>query len=211
MGFSVVGPGRFIGSGHPDSREDDIRPPLLGLIESEDAGVTWERLSLHGEADFHALSAAHDRIYGYDSTSGTFMVTEDKKEWDHRSRPPILGFAADPADQDTVVATTPQGPVLSADGGRTWTPLAGAPPLAVVAWQKGVGLFGVAVDESVHRSDDGGRTWQETGLSGGEPEALTVDTAGGAARLHVAMSGKGVVVSADGGRTFKTRYAEAGG
>lgn len=211
MGFSVVGPGRFIGSGHPDFREDDVRPPLLGLMESHDAGITWKRLSLHGEADFHALSAAHDRVYGHDSTSGTFMVTNDKETWDRRSRLPMIGFAVDPDDADRVVATTPEGPQLSADGGRTWTSLAGAPPLAVVAWRAGAGLFGATGDGSVHRSGDGGRTWARTGSVGGEPEALSVDTAGGTARLHVAVSGKGIVVSVDGGRTFTTRYAETGG
>jgi photosystem II stability/assembly factor-like uncharacterized protein len=211
MGFSVVGPGRFIGSGHPDFREDDVRPPLLGLIESDDAGVTWDRVSLHGEADFHALQAAHDKVYGYDSTSGTFMVTEDKQTWDRRSRLQLLAFAVDPADPDRVVAATLQGPVASADGGRTWTPLTGAPPLAVVAWQTGAGLFGVGVDGSVHRSGDGGRSWARAGEVGGQPEALTVDTVEEATRLHVAVADRGIVVSTDGGRTFTTRYAEAGG
>ena len=211
MGFSVVGPGQFIGSGHPDPLEDDVRPPLLGLIESDDAGLTWDRLSLHGEADFHALVAAHGQVYGYDSTSGTFMVTGDKKEWDRRSRLPMLGFAVDPADPDKVVAATPDGPVVSADGGRTWTPLAaGAPPLAVLSWTEGTGLFGAAGDGTVHRSGDGGRTWQRTGSVGGEPEALAVDTDAAAVRVHVAVAGSGIVVSRDGGRTFEVRYAEAG-
>ena len=210
MGFSVVGPGRFIGSGHPDVREDDVRPPLLGLIESVDAGQSWQRLSLHGEADFHALAAAHGKVYGYDSTSGTFMVTTDRRAWDRRSRLPMLGFAVDPADPDKIVATTRQGPAASVDGGRTWTPLTAAPPLAVVAWQTAAGLFGVAVDGRVHRSGDGGRTWTRRGSVGGAPEALTVDTVGGEVRVHVAVVDRGIVVSTDGGRRFASRYAEAG-
>ena len=39
MGFTVVGPDRFLGSGHPDGREN--LPPFLGLIESRDAGASW--------------------------------------------------------------------------------------------------------------------------------------------------------------------------
>jgi hypothetical protein len=39
MGFSVAGPGRFIGSGHPDP-SDTSSPPNLGLIESRDGGQT---------------------------------------------------------------------------------------------------------------------------------------------------------------------------
>lgn len=208
MGFSVVGPGRFIGSGHPDFREDEVRPPLLGLIESDDAGRTWQRLSLHGEADFHALVAAHGRVYGYDSTSGTFMVTADRQEWDRRSRLPLRDFAVDPADPDGVVATTEQGPVGSSDGGRSWAPLKGAPVLVVLAWTAGAGLLGVAVDGTVHRSSDSGRTWTPAGNAGGRPEAVTVDDRAGTVSLYVAVEGKGIVVSADGGRTFAVRYAE---
>jgi hypothetical protein len=208
MGFSVVGPGRFIGSGHPDFREDDVRPPLLGLVESDDAGQTWERLSLHGEADFHALAAAHGQVYGYDSTSGTFMVTVDRKQWDRRSRLPMRDFAVDPADSDRIVATTEEGPAISSDGGRTWAPLPGAPPLVVLAWTASAGLYGVAVDGSVHRSVDSGRTWTRTGSAGGRPEAVAVDDRGAAVSLYVAVEGKGIVASFDGGRTFAVRYAE---
>ena len=90
MGFSIVGPGRFIGSGHPDFREDDVRPPLLGLIESDDAGETWERLSLHGEADFHALAAAHPAqrrlVRGQQAEQGPGVVDLDRAGDQARAR-----------------------------------------------------------------------------------------------------------------------------
>ena len=50
MGFTVVGPRHFLGSGHPDPGDTD-QSPHLGLIESTDAGQTWRSLSLAGEAD----------------------------------------------------------------------------------------------------------------------------------------------------------------
>ncbi len=46
MGFTVVGPDHFLASGHPDGRER--LPPLLGLIESRDAGESWQAISLLG-------------------------------------------------------------------------------------------------------------------------------------------------------------------
>ncbi len=101
MAFTVTGPGTFLGSGHPDPREDDVRPPLLGLIESTDRGQSWQRLSLHGKADFHTLQAAHGRAYGYDAT-GTFMVSRDKENWDRRSVLALRNFAVSPADPDLV-------------------------------------------------------------------------------------------------------------
>ena len=208
MGFSVVGPGQFIGSGHPDVREDDLRPPLLGLISSADRGETWQPLSLRGEADFHALEAAHSSVYGYDATSQTFMVSTDREQWDRRSQLGLADFAVDPADPDVVLATTERGLLRSTDGGRTWSPVAGAPLLQVVSWAGQGPLYGVTPDGTVQRSPDGGTSWEERGSVGGPPEAITVDVRDGGQVLYVAASGRGIVVSADEGRTFTTFYTD---
>lgn len=208
MGFSVVGPGQFIGSGHPDLREDDLRPPLLGLIASSDAGQTWDRLSLRGKADFHTLSAAHGQVYGYDSTSRTFMVSKDRSQWDRRAQLLMRDFAVSPTEPDTVLATTEQGLTRSTDGGRSFAPVAGAPALAVLAWTQPGALYGVAPDGSVQRSADGGTTWVTRGTVEKEPEAMTVDVRAGKEVLYVAARDRGILASSDGGGTFTTRYAE---
>src|ERR671914_339504 len=65
MGFTIVGPDRFLGSGHPDleeAREKNL-PPHLGLIESTDEGESWRSISLSGEADFHVLRFTGGRVY----------------------------------------------------------------------------------------------------------------------------------------------------
>lgn len=208
MGFSIVGPGTFIGSGHPDFREDDVRPPLLGLIESTDRGETWQRLSLHGEADFHALHAAHGKVYGYDSTSGTFMVSGDREKWDRRAKLPMRDFAVSPAEPDAVLATTQRGLARSADGGRTFTPVPGAPVLAVLAWARQDALYGVGPDGTVHHSADGGASWDRRSTVGGQPEAVSVDAREGKETLYVAAGERGIVASSDGGTSFTTRYQE---
>jgi hypothetical protein len=43
-GFTVVGPNRFLGWGHPDLKEarEKHLPSLLGLIESTDSGESWQ-------------------------------------------------------------------------------------------------------------------------------------------------------------------------
>ena len=76
MAFTVTDDDTFLASGHPDLRETD-KPVHLGLIESTDAAESWEALSLEGEADFHALEPATDRLYGYDSNNGVLKVTRD--------------------------------------------------------------------------------------------------------------------------------------
>ena len=67
MGFSVVGPGRFVGSGHPAPSQN--LPPNLGLIESRNGGRSWENISLLGKADFHVLRSAGATVYGVDGGS----------------------------------------------------------------------------------------------------------------------------------------------
>src|SRR5665809_85454 len=49
--LKVAGPGRFIGSGHPDQR--GALPGFLGLIESGDSGRSWRVISRLGTADLH--------------------------------------------------------------------------------------------------------------------------------------------------------------
>lgn len=208
MGFSVVGPGTFIGSGHPDFREDDVRPPLLGLIESTDRGETWNRLSLHGQADFHALHAMHGQVYGYDSTSGTFMVTKDRKDWDRRATLPMGDFAVSPTEPDTILATTESGLARSTDGGRTFQAVRDAPTLGVLAWRQQDSLYGVGPDGTVHRSTDSGATWARRGSVAEQPEAVTVDVRDGKETLYVAAGDRGILASTDGGTTFTTRYDE---
>lgn len=205
MGFTVTGAGTFLGSGHPDVREDS--PPRLGLIESTDAGRTWSPLSLRGKADFHSLHAAHGAVFGYDATSGGFMVSRDRKAWETRSQLSMRDFVVDPASADTVLATTERGVVRSTDGGRTWGSLAKAPALVVLAWQPG-SLYGVAPDGSVLHSRDGGVTWTARGRVGGAPEAMAVDLRDGIETVYVAAADRGILASTDGGRSFTTRYAD---
>jgi photosystem II stability/assembly factor-like uncharacterized protein len=206
MGFEVVGPNRFLASGHPDFREDN--PPLLGLIESTDAGRTWTPLSLRGEADFHAIQSVHDRIYAYDSTSETFMVSDDGRDWDRRSRLVMRDFAVSPRDRDLVLATTESRLHRSSDGGRTWTALSQAPQLAVLGWDDVDEVVGVARDGAVHASADGGMTWSRRGDVGGKPEAMTLEDVDGQSVLFVAVSEGRIVQSADGGRSFEIRYSD---
>lgn len=176
MGFTVAGPDRFLGSGHPDLRNDTILKagdrPLLGLIESTDRATTWQGLSLQGEVDFHSLVFAHDQVYGYDSTGGRFMVSTDLRTWDTRSTLAIDSMAVSPTDPDSLIATGQAIALGSSDGGRSWTPIAGAPKLVMVSWDPTAGLWGITADGAVYRSGDSGSTWERRGSIGGPPAAL---------------------------------------
>ena len=208
MGFTVVGPDRFLGSGHPDPRDKDLRkpgsPPLLGLIESTNGGRTWKPLSLLGEADFHSLVAAHGKVYGYDSTGGRFMVSDDGKRWDTRSEIGIGTFAVDPADADHVVAMTERGLADSGDGGRSWQPVDG-PQLSFVSWGTELGLWGVSrTGQTYRRVDD---RWEPRAALAGQPQALLV----AGTDVYAAASaddGTAIYRSSDAGGSWQLRYSD---
>jgi hypothetical protein len=211
MGFTVVGADHFLASGHPDVRDQRLRapgrPPLLGLIESRDGGRSWTSLSLLGEADFHALVAAHGTVYGYDSTSRRFMVSPEGEQWDTRSQLSLWGFAVDPADADHLVATTGSGLAESRDGGRTWTPADG-PRLAFLAWGRELGLWGLGPNGEAYQRDEG--RWEPRQKLAGEPQALLV----GEKELFAAVSdggGAAIYVSEDGARSWRLRYSNTKG
>jgi hypothetical protein len=207
MGFTVVGPDQFLGSGHPDFRDTQLtvpnKRPLLGLVESRDAGRSWQPLSLLGEADFHALEAAHGLVYGYDATGQRFMVSGDRRRWQVRSSVELVGFAVSPTDPELVVGTTGRTLVRSTDGGRSWQPLQG-PALLVLDWADRSGLWGITADGQVWHSPDGVKSWQRSGQVGGQPEALLADQG----RLYAAVMKVGIVASADGGQSWQLRYRE---
>jgi hypothetical protein len=207
MGFTVLGPDRFLASGHPDLRQmrQQNLPPLLGLLESTDGGRTWQTLSLLGQADFHALRTAHGRIYGWNS-SGAFMVSGDGKTWETRSTLSLADFAVNPLDPDDIVATTQGGVQRSADGGRTWQRLPGSPALLLLTWARPEALLAVAPNGTVYVSADAGATWQARGALPRPPAALLAagDT------LYAATEDGGVYASPDGGATWQLRYRAAG-
>ena len=76
-------------------------PSSLGLIESTDGTQTWDTVALLGDADLHAIEPVGDRLYAYDSTSGSLLTTTDRKNWSTISTQPLYDLAADPADPNT--------------------------------------------------------------------------------------------------------------
>ncbi|MGH3071242.1 MAG: F510_1955 family glycosylhydrolase [Gaiellaceae bacterium] len=199
MGFSIAGPDRFIGSGHPDLRTD--LPPHLGLIESTDAGRTWEPVSLLGEADFHVLRAAGRQVYGFDATNARLLASSDGgRTWTERAAPePLVDLVAHPGKATTAVAS---GSVLyrSTDGGRRWSVLGGEP--GYLAWPRADRLYQVVADGRVQLSRDGGRTWTSRGSIEGEPAAFL---GASASELYAALHDGTIKVSRDGGRTWSLR------
>lgn len=210
MGFTIPGADHFLGSGHPALQDDPLfeqgTPPLLGLIDSSDAGRTWKPLSLFGEVDFHALEAAHDLVYGFDATSGRFLVSSDGVEWETRSEGLAMSdFAVDPASADDVVAMTDSGLAESTDGGRSWTPADG-PPVVFLSWHRDQGLWGVTGDGDVFTRN--GASWEPRASLPGSPQALVVTDDAVFAAAASDRERTGIYESTDDGRSWQLRYQD---
>ena len=194
MAFTVVGPGHFIGSGHPDLRED--LPAHLGLIESTDAGETWTPLALQGEADFHILEPAGDALYAYDATSGRLLRTEDRKSFDEVFQGPLISVAA--VDESVpLTATNGNGRLVSIDAGSGETRELGGPPMMYLDTTADGTLAGIDPNGVVQVSTDTGRTWREVGSIDGQPAAFTISDQGWYAATETA-----VFQSSDDGETW---------
>ena len=201
MAFTVVGPNQFLASGHPDLRED--KPVLLGLIESGDAGQTWQPLSLEGRSDFHALQPAGQTLYGYDSTAERLLITQDRRRWEDRAKLALDALAVDPTNPQALLAATPKGQLRrSTDGGRSFSPVPGAPRLTALAWPPSGPVFGTSRNGTLLASQNRGRTWQTIGKLDGAVDALSATDA----RTVHAATATGIYSSTDGGATFTLRY-----
>ena len=206
MGFTIVGPNDFLGSGHPDykSYSDGKLPPLLGLIQSDDAGRNWTSISLLGKSDFHALRIAHGLIYGYDSSGEAFMVSKDGgKSWDTKSKLTLFDFAVSPDSPDRIIGTTAVNLMSSSDRGSSWQRME-APAFVLLAWPQKSRLWGLDKNGNVHLSADGGRSWQLQGSVSGFPEAF-VDAG---TSLYMAVRQQGLMRSDDFGKTWTLYYRD---
>jgi hypothetical protein len=206
MGFTIVGPNRFLGSGHPDveeAREKNL-PSHLGLIESTDKGKSWQPISLSGEADFHVLRFTGERVYGYDASNDRLLVSGDRgRSWDELEKPgPIVDLAVDPANDGRLLVASAggveEGLFESRDGGESWTRVSEA--VGLLAWPGR--LYLVAGGGQVFASGDGGRRFEQQGEIGGQPAALVAE---GPSELYAALHDGTIKRSTDGGATWTVR------
>jgi hypothetical protein len=192
------GPDDLVASGHPPGDSD--LPPVLGLIQSRDAGKTWDAISGVGEADYHAIQLARGTVVAALYGQRAINISRDGGKTFSRRAPPaaIVDLEVDPRRTDRWITSTPGGLFVSSNGGKAWRqrePI----PYSRFAWPASDALYRVDPGGPVKRSDDGGTTWQDVGNTGGEPQALAAATP---ELLYAALLDGTVKASRDGGSTW---------
>ena len=198
-----VEPDTLLGSGHPSAGES--LPPALGLIRSEDAGKTWTPVSELGKADFHAIETAGETIVGaLFGQAQVFVSEDDGRTWTTKAAPlPIVAIEVDPSDARRWIASTQSGIFRTTDAGETWREVEPIPNVRF-AWAEGSDLYRIDPGGDVKVSSDRGDSWKALGSTGGEPQALTIDSDG---KLYAALLDGTVAVSDDGGQRFSAQIA----
>ena len=204
MGFTATAePDVLFASGHPGPGSSLPNP--VGLIQSTDAGKTWQEISRGGESDFHALTVSGNSLVAFD---GQLRTSSDGKSWTTSATsftPTVL--AGSPAST-VVLATTQDGLQRSTDSGRTWQLVPKGPSIQFVAIatpteKAPTEAVGITTDGNVFLSTDTGLTWAATGNISGQVEAVTaVENSSGKPSIWVSTT-TGVQISTDGGATFR--------
>ena len=199
MGFTVADANRFLASGHPGAGESG--PSSLGLIASEDAGQSWDSVSLAGRADLHVLRVAGRRVYAFDALTETFLVSEDEGQSWQRQRAPrgLVDVAIAPGDAETVIASTAEGFLISDNAGGSWRRLGSG--FGFLAWPSAEALYLVDGAGNVRVSSDAGRSLRRVGSIGDTPAAFAASDSD---TLYAADVGGAILRSNDGGASWET-------
>jgi hypothetical protein len=196
----ATGPGRLIGSGHPDHKGK--LPSFLGFIESDDGGKTWRAISRLADADLHKIVLTHDRMYAFDAVLGAMLISTDGgKRFTERFTPPelIIDFEVDPADPDRILASSQRRLFRTTDGGKRWRPIQAGDGTRL-AWPEPETLYRAQADGTIDVSKTGGDSFTTVGKVPGEPYKFKVI---GPDHLYLALSDGAILETKDGGKSWK--------
>lgn len=201
--LKVTGPGRIVGSGHPD--DERALPNFLGYMESDDGGRTWKVVSRLGTADLHKIVLAHDRMYAFDAVLGALLLSTDGGRTFTEQFTPrglIIDFEVDPDDPKRIYAAGEEQLFRSDDGGRAWRPVAQGEGIRL-AWPAPGAFYRAEKDGTIQRSSDGGASWEPAASVPGEPYKFK---ATGPDSLLLALSDGTVMRTDDGARSWTVEF-----
>ncbi len=179
--------------------------------------------------DFQVDPRDPNRIFANEYGGGNFLSEDGGKTWVDASRgytgAQVRAIAVFPNEPGKIIAASRSGIFISSDGGTNWTGLSFA-PVASMEWNA------VAIDPSNPQhivaetnwdkwlvySYDGGFSWSQTinfqervgwhavTFAPSDPNIIYAGSTGffSAGSFDVSQSGKGIFISHDGGKTWKS-------
>jgi hypothetical protein len=194
MGLAAYGD-IIYASGHPGAKSKLPNP--VGLITSSDSGITWKKISLQGEVDFHMLEVGKNDIYGADSGTGQLMYSSNLgKTWRKLGENKYA---------DVAVLNTKSGSAIGLrDGALVSTTNAFSTTSAIKtsrAWSSVEALGSVlyaSSRKSIYSSVDNGKVWKRIATLPSEIGSISIN-----AKIFVAVTSDAIHVSRDGGKSFK--------
>lgn len=185
-----------------------------GCIGSEDGGRTWRILTSWDMTELQDVSVDRnqpDHVW-IGLPDGVAVSRDRGANWTRVNlgvmRKYTQSVRVDRAQAGRVLAGTERGVLLSEDSGASWTPRGLRESMVTHLEQSphdSKQWIATTQDHGAYRSVDGGRTWSPlTGVPEGTLYNASFDPTG-KDRVAIAGWGIGVVVSEDGGRTWKDR------
>ena len=191
----AMGESSFFASGHPSADQEFPNP--MGLIKSDDFGVTWESVSLLGEVDFHSLEVLGSHIYGVNSSNGELLLSKNSgTNWSNLGKIPHSDLAINPSNSAEILLITENGLIHSTNFGSSFKNVLTTKTPQKIEWTTS-GLLGIYGKELI-LSSDRGITWKTIYTFSEETTDLSAHK-----KLVVVVTGSKVNISKDFGLSFK--------
>jgi photosystem II stability/assembly factor-like uncharacterized protein len=192
MGFHLRSDGIMLTSGHPGSDSDLPNP--MGVLISKDKGLNWKEVEYTGKIDFHLLITSQQDpniIYGFNQMgtgqygAGFYKSIDGGEKWskvEPKGLPEdlhkVYSLLVMPEDNNTLLAGTEVGVMISKDGGENWDMFDDTRLItAMTVMPNGKDIIAYSINNMVSGvmiSQDSGESWTSIGLDLGDDAASSI-------------------------------------
>lgn len=157
MGLDSFGRTLFA-SGHPGPGSKLSNP--VGLLRSDDSGMTWKSVSLLGEVDFHFLEVSGVQIIGENAIDGSLMYSKDSgRNWKKLGSNKFSDIALQSGSLGRVIAIDRGKLVRTSNAFTTVSKLSFKSDVTAIE-SIGKDLY-IASKNKIFRSTDQAKSWKE--------------------------------------------------
>jgi hypothetical protein len=194
MGLAISGKTMYA-SGHPG--KGSKLPEPVGLLRSDDEGITWKKVSLQGEVDFHFLEARGSEIYGVDAQTNMLLYSSNSgKVWRKVEPNQFSDIAISGQKLGDSFVIQDKKLMKSSGAFADLSPIKTAFPISEIE-TVGRSIY-ASSGKSIFKSLNQGKAWKKIYTFDIEVSGLSSSN-----DLLVAVVGNQIFASKDGGESFK--------